>query len=267
MKDAIEGRVASNASPFGSGLRGRSRVRNKRRLSTVDSQTLSFAPALADRRTISEHVADSLRTAIRRGELPAGAELNQIALAAQYGTSRAPVREAMRQLQAEGWIEGRPHQRAVVREMSSEQVVEMLEIRAVLEDYLIRRTVPKASAESLDALDARCDEMDAANDHSRWLDLNRAFHCALHEPSGALTAIALVEQLSSQVEHYVRERGENIAHEGEAVAEHRAIVQAVRNRDVATARKLIHAHIAHTLNRFKNTTALLAKRTGESSSP
>lgn len=219
------------------------------------SDVIAFAPVLTDRRTMSEHVAESLRAAIRHGELPAGSELNQIALAEQFGVSRGPVREAMRQLQAEGWIDARAHQRAVVRAISPARIIEILELRALLEEFLIERTVPKMTPAALAVLERRCDEMSATTDHQRWLELNRAFHRDLYESSGMQTTTELVEQLGAQVERYVRAHGESIAREREAVDEHRAIVRAVAERDVATARRLARQHIEHTLERFRATTA------------
>ena len=210
---------------------------------------------LNDRRSFSEHIAISLRDAIRSGSLPDGYELNQIALAEHFGVSRVPVREAMRQLQAEGWIDAKRHQRAVVRGFSPERIVEILELRVAIEAFLIEKTVGAISETELKRLDALCDEMSASRDHRHWLELNHVFHTSLYESANSLTATELLDQLSSQVERYVRSISASIDREREAVEEHRAILAAVRKRDVAESQRLIRVHITQTLQRFQEAAA------------
>jgi DNA-binding GntR family transcriptional regulator len=211
--------------------------------------------ALNDRRSFSEHIAISLRDAIRSGSLPDGYELNQIALAEHFGVSRVPVREAMRQLQAEGWIDAKRHQRAVVRGFSPERIVEILELRVAIEAFLIEKTVGAISAAELKRLDGLCDEMSASRDHRHWLELNHVFHTSLYESANSQTATELLDQLSSQVERYVRSISASIDREREAVEEHRAILAAVRKRDVAESQRLIRVHIKQTLQRFQEAAA------------
>src|SRR5579863_2051668 len=123
---------------------------------------------LKDRRTASEAVAESLRSAIRSGALADGSELNQVALAEHFGVSRVPVREAMRQLQAEGWITARPHHRAFVQALSPERILEIIELRALLEAHLIVKSIPKIGDHRLARLERLCDQMDRSTDHQRW---------------------------------------------------------------------------------------------------
>jgi DNA-binding GntR family transcriptional regulator len=208
-------------------------------------------PDTHDRRSFSEHIATSLRAAIRAGELPDGFELNQIALAEHFGVSRVPVREAMRRLQAEGWIDAKHHQRAVVRGLRDERILEMLELRALIEGFLIEKAIATIGEREIDRLEALCDEMAASRDHRHWLELNRLFHTELYASADSVTARELIEQLSSQVERYVRSRGEHIAREAEAIDEHRAILAAVRRRDVAESQRLVRLHIGRTTERFR----------------
>lgn len=207
--------------------------------------------SLGERRSFSEHIAIALREAIRSGELPDGSELNQMALADRFGVSRVPVREAMRQLQAEGWIDAKRHQRAVVRGISRERVLEILELRAAIESFLIEKAVAAITGSELQRLAALCNEMDASRDHRHWLELNATFHSTLYASANSFTATELLEQLGAQVERYVRSHGENIRREGEADAEHRAILDAVRQRNVAESKRLVQLHIGHTTQRFR----------------
>jgi DNA-binding GntR family transcriptional regulator len=98
--------------------------------------------------------------------------------------------------------------------------------------------------------------MHAATDHRHWLELNQTFHSALYASSRSITATELLEQLTAQVERYVRSHGEHIGREGEADAEHRAILAAVGRRDVAESQRLVQLHIGHTTQRFRESSAL-----------
>ena len=207
---------------------------------------LSMVPALKQRRTATDDVTECLRTAIQSGFLPDGAELNQVALAQHFGISRVPVREAMRALEAEGWITARPHHRAVVQAVSPERVDHILEVREVLEAHLIGKAIRHIDDERINALFALCDAMDAIDDHVAWVAANRKFHRMLLEASGSGMIIDLIEQLMSQVERYLRLQGAAPMRESQAGVEHRAILRAARARNVRKARDLIRSHIATT---------------------
>jgi DNA-binding GntR family transcriptional regulator len=201
------------------------------------------------RQTAAGYVADSLRSAIQTGRISDGTELNQVALAEQYGTSRVPVREALRLLEAEGWITAMPHRRAVVAAVSPERIQETFEIRALLEAYLIERVVARISDEHIAQLKNACDRMDAITDHAAWVAANARFHNELLESAGSPMALELVHSLSSQVERYLRLSGETVNRESEAGREHRDIVAAVAARDARAAQRLIRLHIEHTRGR------------------
>jgi DNA-binding GntR family transcriptional regulator len=205
-----------------------------------------------DRRITADYVADALREAINNGELEDGAVLNQAALAEHFGVSRVPVREAMRQLQAEGLIDTRAHRLAVVRSLDLERIIEICDLRAVVEGFVIERAVPEIGPEELAAARRVIAEMEAEQEHSRWLQLNARFHTTLYQPSGAQTSLELIEQLRVRGERYVRlwSRGTGIHRRDEAGAEHDEICRLVEAREATAARRAVEAHIAHTRERL-----------------
>ena len=207
---------------------------------------LLIGPNLRERRTAASTVADSLRAAIQSGALHDGVELNQVALAEHFGISRVPVREAMRALEAEGWISALPHRRAVVAAVSPRRVAETFEVRALLEAHLIEKSVAAMSAAQLERLSTLSHAMETMTDHSEWVAANREWHQLLLEPSGSQMTLELIAQLTSQVERYLNLRGENVERESEAGHEHRDILRAVAAKDVASARTLLTAHIGLT---------------------
>lgn len=205
-----------------------------------------------DRRITADYVADALREAINRGELDDGAVLNQAALAQHFGVSRVPVREAMRQLQAEGLIATRAHRLAVVRGLDLERLEEVYDLRALLEGFLIERAVPHMDEAKLQELRALEKEMRGEDDHGAWLELNARFHRKLYEPSGAETTLELIDQLRMRAERYVRlwSRGAGVHRAAEAGREHAQILKLVAAGDAAGARKALELHIQHTRDRL-----------------
>jgi DNA-binding GntR family transcriptional regulator len=209
-------------------------------------RAISRDGALRERNSVADRIANSLREAIRKGALADGTELNQVSLSEHFGVSRIPVREALRALEAEGWITAPTHYRAFVQGLSIDQIDQIFDIRALLEAHLIGKAIPQINASCLADLRERCAAMDRMRDHDQWLAANRGFHRVLLAPSGATMIIDLIEQLSSQVERYLRLRRAGRDRQVAAGIEHRAIVRAVKERDIVQARKLLRAHIMQT---------------------
>jgi DNA-binding GntR family transcriptional regulator len=209
-------------------------------------ELLLIGPNLRERQTAASAVADSLRAAIQSGALHDGVELNQVALAEHFGISRVPVREAMRALVAEGWVTALPHRRAIVQAVSPTRVAETFDVRALLESHLLEKSIVAMDAAHLERLTALSVAMEKMTDHGEWVAANRQWHQLLLEPSGSEMTLELISQLTSQVERYLHQRGENVERESEAGHEHRDILRAVAAKEVNVARALLTAHIGHT---------------------
>lgn len=202
-------------------------------------------PALTERRTASDEVADTLREAIVTGEFDDGEELNQVELAKHFGVSRVPVREALRRLQAEGLVSAEAHRRVVVPGLNRDRISEIFEVRALLEGYLLERSALHLDEGRLAELRAVCDAMDKARGRDAWLARNHDFHHSLLAPADGPLTVALVERLSHQVERYLRRTG-GVHRPKEAGREHRAILDALERRKVKEAVKVLSQHILST---------------------
>jgi DNA-binding GntR family transcriptional regulator len=218
---------------------------------TTDLTDVKLQTGLRERRITADYVAEALREAIHRGDLADGAVLNQAAIASHFGVSRVPVREAMRQLQAEGLIDTRAHRLAVVRSLSLDRIVEIYDLRSLLEGYVMERAVPNIDAARLKKLNALEKEMRTVSDHPRWLELNARFHQMLYEPASAEVTLELIDQLRARAERYVRlwSKGAGIHRPKEAGREHAHILKLVEQGDGAGARKAIEEHVRHTRDR------------------
>jgi len=208
---------------------------------------------LRDRKTTSDYIADSLRSAILMGRLPDGAVLNQAAVARYFGVSRVPVREAMRQLQAEGLILAEAHHQPVVRTFDIEMLGEMSELRVLIEGYLIERAIPHIDEKRLGRLEGILRQMDCEISHKAWLQLNGNFHTLLYQASGATIAMDMAEGLRLRIERYFSlwSNGVGVERSKEAGNEHRRILELVRKGDVISAKSEIEKHVMGTLERIR----------------
>lgn len=194
--------------------------------------------------TMARHIADVLRSAIGDGRLADGDELNQVRLAEHFGTSRVPVREALRILQAEGCVTAPPHRCAQVTGMSRSRVIEIFDLRALLEGHLLEKSSPFYGPDEIAELWRLCDEMDATDDHDAWLAKNQEFHNALSAPANADMTKQLARQLAQR--YLQAPQAERPVVKDDAGREHRRIVQALAAGDAAAARAALEAHIDHT---------------------
>jgi DNA-binding GntR family transcriptional regulator len=204
------------------------------------------------RRITADYVADAVREAILSGRLPDGAILSQAAIAERLGVSRVPVREAMRELQAEGLIEARAHHVAAVRGFSLKRIGELYDYRALLEGHMTRRGVPDMSPSAIEKMRAKNEEMLGVSDHSEWLRLNEQFHDLALRHGGDETGRELADALRRRGERYARMwRGGFGVHEPEAVAaEHLSVIEAIEGGDADGAARAVELHIRHTGERL-----------------
>ncbi|MDB4875835.1 MAG: GntR domain protein [Gemmatimonadetes bacterium] len=198
------------------------------------------------RQTIASMTVEALRERILRGDYPDGEPLRQDALAEELGVSRIPVREALRQLEAEGLVTFSPHRGAVVSSLSLEEIEELFELRAEIECDLLRRAIPKMNKEQLDRAVEVLDEFEEAlhaGEATRWGPLNWHFHAALYAPANRNFTMGVLQKLHQHSDRYCRMHV-LLAHGGERSArEHRDIAAAVERKDPSAATTLMRAHI------------------------
>src|SRR2546427_12964926 len=113
----------------------------------MNLETESASYSGIQRQSLPSAVADKLRDQIIRGEIPEGAQLRQDAIASQYHVSKIPVREALRQLDAEGLIAIIPNRGAVVPALSPDDVEELFSIRTLLEPEVLKLSIPLLTEE------------------------------------------------------------------------------------------------------------------------
>ena len=198
------------------------------------------------RQTLTSMTLDALRERILHGTYPEGEPLRQDALAEELGVSRIPVREALRQLEAEGLVTFNPHRGAVVSTLSLGEIEELFDLRAQIETELLRRALPQVGTEDIarakDVLDAY--ETALRNgDVASWGAMNWQFHSTLYAPADRPFTLAVAQKLHQQCDRYLRMQLALTHGEMRANDEHRGILASVRKRDAKRAVQLLRDHI------------------------
>jgi DNA-binding GntR family transcriptional regulator len=199
--------------------------------------------------TVAEQAADALRRKIMSGELPEGVSLRQDALAAEFGISRIPVREALVQLEGEGLVKIVPHKGAVVSGLSVDEISELFMLRSLLEPVLLKKSAPRLTAADYAELDAILAEYKVelhAQHTTRWGELNTRLHEVLMSRAGQPRTAAIVATLLQQTDRYTRMQLSLSADSiKQAQQEHEELVQLCRSGDVRAAAALLKRHIEH----------------------
>jgi DNA-binding GntR family transcriptional regulator len=207
---------------------------------------LPAALSIAERGSTSRLIANALRAAIVDGTLAPGAPLRQDAIARHFSVSAIPVREALRQLESEGWARVEMNKGATVAPLSADEAREVYEIRAALESLAIALAIPAHTAESLRHAEALCTAASAETEPSLYVVRNEAFHMSLYEPAGRPQLFAMIAMLHERGERYLRLKFGLPSYKGQSDLEHAALLSAVRRRDVARAQSLVSKHLLDT---------------------
>jgi len=204
------------------------------------------AVSVAPRMSASRMVADALREAIIDGALAPGAPLRQDAIARHFSISAIPVREALRQLESEGWIKGELNKGATVAPLNANEAREIYEIRASLESLALACAIPAHTPTTLREAKLLYDAARSETDPTLYVLRNEAFHLCLYAPAHRPQLTELIVTLHRRGERYLRLKLGFADHKAVSDREHAALLRAVRRGDVSTAQKLITEHLLDT---------------------
>lgn len=220
------------------------------------------------RQSLTSAVADRLREQIIRGEIPEGAQIRQDAIATQFHVSRIPVREALRQLEAEGLIAIFPNRGAIVPALSPDDVEELFSIRALLEPEVLKLSIPHLTeqdfSEAAAILRKYVSELRREDHVSAWGRLNWQFHSILYSRAILPRFMAVIRNVNNSGERYTRLQLYLTHGIKRANEEHHKILELCRNRDVPAACTLLRDHILHAGQSLKE--VLQQKRTEQTDS-
>ena len=191
-------------------------------------------------------VREALRRAISAGEMAPGFQLRQDDLAERFGTSRIPVREALRQLEAEGFVTFLPNRGAVVSDLSIDEVIELLEIRIALECHALRLAIPAMGDIDLDDAREILRSYDEEPDAEKWGAFNWRFHKALYAPCNRPRLLAMIEANYGHVGRFTRALVSRATGKDRPQREHYQLLEFCRGGEVEKAVRLLREHIVQT---------------------
>ena len=194
------------------------------------------------------------RDRILSGAYAPGSALRQDSLAAEFGTSKIPVREALVQLQSEGLVDIFPNRGFQVRPLASAELDEVFRLRLQIEPIAVARGAKLAAAADHAAARAALEQLNdatAAGEFGASGQLNRAFHLLLAVPRLQPVAAEILSRLHTLAQRYVQAHLRPEGRAKRATREHAALLRAWSAGKSREARALMHAHIKSTADDLK----------------
>jgi DNA-binding GntR family transcriptional regulator len=197
---------------------------------------------------LTSQAYQQVRAAIIQGEFEPGAPLFEVHIAAQLGMSRTPVREALKVLARDGFVDAVPARGYVVPRRSMDDMRELFELRESLEGMAARFAAIRATDGELKELERLCVRYSREQEWTKWAQIGTSFHDLLlvAARNGRLTA--MLDSLNGQIVHSRRAALQgNTQRRDAAIREHRAILEAVKAKkpDDAEARACEHVRLSY----------------------
>lgn len=200
------------------------------------------------RQALYEEVAELLRQRIFRQELEPGCWIDEMKIAEEIGISRTPLREALKVLAAEGLVTMKVRRGAYVTEMSEKDLRDVYHLLALLESDAAGVVAAAATPQQLGELEALHAELGAAaGDRERFFTLNERFHLRLLELADNRWRGQMVADLRKVMKLSRHHSLFKLGRIEDSLAEHEAVMAALRARDAQGAAQAMRAHFAHGL--------------------
>ncbi|MBS0420458.1 MAG: GntR family transcriptional regulator [Proteobacteria bacterium] len=198
---------------------------------------------------MSGQITARIREKILTGVYPPGSALLQDVIAAEFGVSKIPVREALVQLRAEGLVDVFAHRGFQVRPLSSTEVDEVFHLRLQIEPLAVAEGCRRSEDQDRDATRLAFGNLNdalSAGELYESGDLNRAFHIALIVPRLQPIAAEILSRLHTLSQRYVRMHLLPPGRVGRATQEHTGLFEAWVTGDIDEVKRLTSAHIEKT---------------------
>ena len=186
-------------------------------------------------------VLEAIRAEILSGKAAPGTPLRQDHLAERLGVSHIPVREALRQLEAEGLAEIRPRRGAIVTPLSANEFEELTEMRAALEPLALRFAAPHLTEKHFARARRILDHID--RDDRQWGALNTEFHTVLYEPANKPRLVDAILRLQRSAERYLHQEADVLQNLAASQREHRKLLSLLGRGKINDACELLTEHI------------------------
>ncbi len=197
--------------------------------------------------TLRQKAVENVREMILNGVLKPGERLILEDLAKDLNMSRLPIREAIRQLQAEGLITVINHKGTFVSKLTTKDVQDVYKIRSILEGEAAKLGTKLISQDDIKKMESILELMEqnnlAAYGPKNWLNMNEKFHLILYEATGNQRIVKMISNLMVETSSYVRLAVIIEGQKPRAKSYHRKILEAVKKRDGEKAEALTKEHL------------------------
>jgi DNA-binding GntR family transcriptional regulator len=194
--------------------------------------------------TLPVRIARALIERIVTGQLHPGERVGQDALAAEFGASHVPVREAFRQVEARGLLVSQPRKGVRVSSLDEASIIEITSMRGALESLALRKAMHAIKAEDILRAKAAIKAAVMAPDIKHWEVANRAFHEAIYRPCAMPRLLDSIDMLHESRMRYMYATASCVAWDPGSQREHQQLLSAVRKGDIERACRLLETHIA-----------------------
>jgi DNA-binding GntR family transcriptional regulator len=188
-------------------------------------------------------IESSLREAILDGRLPSGTAVRQQELADLFGVSRMPVREALRQLEAQSLLTVVQHKGAVVAPLITSNAVETYALRSVLEGFALRLSIPLLDDNDLTMAAQYIEQLEGQTSYAEIARLNRLFHMSLYHKAPNAKLLDLIERELNEEERFLRFHLSSMGLGKLTQDDHRAMLAAAAAKDIDQAVRLLEEHL------------------------
>ena len=188
-------------------------------------------------------IEETLRNAILDGRLPCGTAMRQQELASLFGVSRMPVREALRQLEAQSLLHVVMHKGAVVAPLIEDNSAETYELRMLLESEALRMSIPLLTESDIPEADALIHALEQEKDYTEIGRLNRLFHMTLYGKAPNQRLLKLVEHGLNEEERFLRFNLEAMGLGETSQEDHRELLQLVAQKKVGESILTLRNHL------------------------
>ena len=197
--------------------------------------------------TLATQAYQAIRLALLHGQLRPDVFYSENSVALMLGISRTPAREALRQLETEGLIEVLPQRGFRVRRISAAELVELYDLRGMLESYVVRTLCQRLDERLIRSLRhvVDCQQL-ATDDVTEFISLDEEFHLSMARSAGLLRTARIVASLRGVLWLMGTRIVDNPARRTDVIAEHRAILAALERRDAQAAAEAVSHHIQAT---------------------
>jgi DNA-binding GntR family transcriptional regulator len=211
----------------------------------------SSPPSSRPPTTVATYVTEAIRSGILEGRYALGSRLDQQTLAEELGASIIPVRESLRQLEAEGLVQITPRRGAFVIQPTDDEVREVYKLRIVLESFATREAVPRLTQADLDELQELGDELvglSRGSTYDKWPQVNRAWHFKLYGAANSPLLMQIIGVLWDRCTLTSHAYSRDPGHRSTSAKEHTQILRAARKGEADLAAQIVADHVSKAMD-------------------